>query len=268
MKTLTWIDVFYCASFVALAAFVAWRLRLHLSGALAVAALRAVLQLSFVGLILAWIFGQQKWYQALSVVAAMTTIASFAAAARTPYAYKGLLWDVAVALAIGSCSVGFAAALLLQINPWYAPQFIVPIMGMILGNALTAVSLTARSLLPYLRERGSDINALLALSASPQEATAHALKTSVHNGITPTINSMTVVGVVSLPGMMTGQILAGSSPTQAIFYQLVVLFCICASGMLACAIVAKRIVARHFDAQWRLVVPQKQAARKAYFWCP
>lgn len=255
MQILNWWDVLYSAGFVGFAMLISWQLKLKLSYTLLIAMIRTITQLSLIGLILAWVFDRQAWYQVFIIVSIMTLIAAFAAIGRSPYTYKGLLVDSLLALTLGACTIGICAIWVLQISPWYSPQFLIPIIGMILGNALTAISLTINSLSTHLNQQSHNINALLALSASPKEAIHDAIRNSIHSGITPTINAMMVVGVVSLPGMMTGQILAGSDPMQAVRYQIVILFFICASSMASCVIIAHRMIARYFDSNWRLVMP-------------
>lgn len=109
-------------------------------------------------------------------------------------------------------------------KPWYSPQFAVPISGMILGNTFNTVSLTFDRLTQALSQQRGQLEMMLSLGATLWEAFQDIACQAVSAGILPTINSMTVVGIVSLPGMMTGQILAGGAPDQAVRYQIVIMF--------------------------------------------
>ncbi|WP_228703618.1 ABC transporter permease [Moraxella ovis] len=192
-------------------------LRLGLVGTLIMAGVRTVVQLSMIGLILAWVFARESEWQVLAILTIMT--------------------------------------LILKVSPWYRPQYIIPILGLILGNSLTAISLTTNELVNAMHDKQALIKSRLSLSATPFEAVHELVKSAVLNGLTPTINSMLVVGLVSLPGMMTGQILAGADPTQAVHYQIVTMFFICAGSTLSAGLVVQRF----FDERGRFVVNAKTA---------
>jgi putative ABC transport system permease protein len=120
----------------------------------------------------------------------------------------------------------------IRIHPWYEPQYAIPILGMILGNTLTGVSLGIERMTQELTSGRNTIEMILALGGSRWEAAQDAIRQAVRAGMIPTLNQMTVVGIVSLPGMMTGQVLAGESPVDAVRYQIVIMFLIAASSAL------------------------------------
>ena len=225
---LTYSDIALASSLIAIVLIVSWRLRLRLTSTLLMAAVRTVVQLSFIGLILAWIFAREQWYEVLLILTIMTLIAGSAARNRVKRSYKGLFVDTLMAVSISAVLVTIIAiSLILRVQPWYTPQFIIPILGLILGNSLTAISLTSNQLIEAFHEQQARIEMMLSLSARPFEAVHEQIRAAIVNGMTPTLNSMLVVGIVSLPGMMTGQILAGADPTQAVRYQIVTMFLIC-----------------------------------------
>ncbi|WP_227677735.1 ABC transporter permease [Psychrobacter frigidicola] len=253
---LTYGDVALASSLILLVIFISWRLRLRLTSTLLMAAARTVIQLSFIGLILAWIFAREQWYEVLIILTMMTLIASGAAKNRVKRAYKGLLTDTFIAVSISAVLVTIIAiALILRVQPWYTPQFIIPILGLILGNSLTAISLTSNQLVNAFHEQQGRIEMMLSLSATPFEAVHAPIRAAIINGMTPTLNSMLVVGIVSLPGMMTGQILAGADPTQAVRYQIVTMFLICVSSILGCTLSALLIYRRFFNDRQQLILP-------------
>lgn len=253
---LSMLDVAFAAMLIVIAILISLWLRLGLAKTLLIAAIRTVVQLSLIGLILAWVFARQTWYEVLTILTIMTLIAAFAAKNRISKPYQGLLFDTLLSLSVATFSIALVAMLLiLQITPWYTPQYIIPILGLILGNSLTAISLTTGRLIDYLHEQQAQIRMLLALSATPFEACHHAIKGAITAGMMPTINSMMVVGLVSLPGMMTGQILAGADPTQAVRYQIVTMFLICAGSAISCTLSALLVVRRFFDNRQRLLLP-------------
>jgi putative ABC transport system permease protein len=122
-----------------------------------------------------------------------------------------------------------ALTALVPVKPWYSPQFAIPLLGMILGNTLNGISLGLDRLGGELASRRLHVESLLALGATRWEAARQPIQKAIRTGMIPIINAMMVVGIVSLPGMMTGQLLAGVSPIQAVRYQIVILFLI-ASG--------------------------------------
>ncbi len=132
---------------------------------------------------------------------------------------------------------------------------------MILGSSLTSVSLAVDGLLGDAVQRRPEIEAALSHGATAWEAAAELLQSAVRRGMVPTVNSMLVVGIVSLPGMMTGQILAGSDPLEAVKYQIVVMFMLAAAAALGCmlsVLLAYRqlFTARHQLAE-RRIAPAK-----------
>ena len=125
-----------------------------------------------------------------------------------------------------------ALAAIVRVRPWYTPQYAIPLLGMILGNTLNGVSLGLDRLGSELAVRRDQVEAILALGATRWEAARPLLQQAVKTGLIPTINAMMVVGIVSLPGMMTGQILAGASPVEAVKYQIVIMFLIASATAL------------------------------------
>lgn len=253
---LTYGDIALASSLMIIVLVISWRLRLQLTKTLLIAAIRTVVQLSFIGLILAWIFAREQWYEVLLILTVMTLIAGSAAKNRVKRSYKGLLIDTLLAVGISAVLVtAIAIIAILNVKPWYTPQFIIPILGLILGNSLTAISLTSNQLIDSFHEQSGRIEMMLSLSAKPFEAVHEQIRSAITNGMTPTLNSMLVVGIVSLPGMMTGQILAGADPTQAIRYQIVTMFLICVSSTLGCTINALLIYRRFFNKNEQFVSP-------------
>ena len=253
---LTFGDIALASSLIIIVLILSWRLRLQLTKTLLVAAIRTVVQLSFIGLILAWIFAREQWYEVLLILTIMTLIAGSAAKNRVKRHYKGLLIDTLISVsASGILVTAIAIVAILNVQPWYTPQFVIPILGLILGNSLTAISLTSNQLIESFHAQQGRIEMMLSLSARPFEAVHEPIRTAIINGMTPTLNSMLVVGIVSLPGMMTGQILAGADPTQAVRYQIITMFLICVSSTLGCTISALLIYRRFFNKDKQLTLP-------------
>ena len=121
---------------------------------------------------------------------------------------------------------------IIQVQPWYDPQYFIPLLGMVLGNTLTGISLGLDRFMESLVNQRQKIETLLALGATRWEATHEEVKAAIKTGMIPMINSMMVMGIVSLPGMMTGQILAGANPLDAVRYQIIIIFAIASATAL------------------------------------
>lgn len=252
--TLTLTDIALASTLLLITVGVSAYLRLGLVKTLVIAGIRTVVQLSLIGLILAWVFARESMWQVLIILTIMTLIASISVKTRIKRPYQGLLFDSTLSLALATGIITLIAmTVILNVSPWYRPQYIIPILGLILGNSLTAISLTTNELVNAMYDKQDLIKSRLSLSATPFESVHDLVKSAVLNGLTPTINSMLVVGLVSLPGMMTGQILAGADPTQAVRYQIVTMFFICAASTLSCTLSALLVVSRFFDGRGRLL---------------
>jgi len=146
-------------------------------------------------------------------------------------------------------------------QPWYAPRYVLPILGMVLGNTLTSISLALQTLTEGAeRERGA-IEARIALGATRFEAFADVLRRAIVTAMTPLLNTMSVAGIVSLPGMMTGQILAGADPAEAAKYQIMIMFVLSGASGLGALAAAYGGVLLLTDARHRLRLDRLTAAR-------
>jgi len=243
------------AILVVAAGVVSLVLQLGVERRLAIAALRTVVQLGLLGLILERVFSLRHPLLVVGLLVLMTAFAAREAVSRSSRRYKGILLDAWLTMAASSFAVGgIVTNLVVGVDPWYEPQYVIPLLGMILGNSLTGISLGLDKFLDYLDVRRHEVELRIAFGATRNEALRAPLQEAVRTGMVPIINSMAAAGIVSLPGMMTGQILAGTSPMQAVAYQIVVMFMIAAAVAFGSMLVVL-LAARHFmgtDATLRL----------------
>ncbi|MBD2113158.1 MULTISPECIES: ABC transporter permease [Cyanophyceae] len=208
-------------------------LRLGLGQSLLIAALRMVVQLLLIGFVLEWLFTQDNALVILAIALVMTAIAGIAAVNRTQRRFVGVYWHSLLSvLASSSLVTGFAMVGIIRVQPWYDPQYLIPLLGMVLGNTLNGISLGLDRFMEGLVTQRDQVETLLALGATRWEAAHPQVRNAIRVGMIPTINSMMVMGLVSLPGMMTGQILAGANPIDAVRYQIVIIFMIAAGAAL------------------------------------
>lgn len=225
-------------------------LRLDLGRRLVIAAVRMSLQLLLIGLVLHWIFAADRWYWVVAMMFAMTLIAGIAAVRRTEFRFPGV-WANSIVSVWASAWLVTALALfaIVQVDPWYRPQYAIPLLGMILGNTLNAISLGLDRLSGELDARRDQVETLLALGATRWEAAHLPVREAARTGMIPILNAMSVAGIVSLPGMMTGQLLAGADPVQAVKYQVVIMFLIAAGIALGTVSVVSLSYRRLFSAR-------------------
>lgn len=224
------------ASLILINALISFAFHLKLERTLLVATLRMVVQLAAVGFVLKLIFDATSPWVTLAAGLFMGGVAGFEAASRLERPYAG--WQAyglgaSTLLVTGLLASLFATVVIVGPQPWYQPRVVLPILGMVLGNALTGVSLVLDTMSDVAsRERGS-IEGRLALGASRYSAFEAVIARALRTGLMPILNTMAAAGVVALPGMMTGQILAGVEPIEAAKYQMMILFVIAGSTALA-----------------------------------
>ena len=259
---LTPFDLAIAAVLIVLDAALSLALRLGLHTQLVWAALRMVVQLVLVGFVLRLVFSLASPLATMAVVLAMVAIASREVAARPEQRL-----DRFGNYAVGASAVAFATFLTailalttaIRPRPWYDPRYAIPFAGIILGNVLNGGSLALDSLLGgVVRERVA-IEAQLALGASFRQAMRGLIRTSIRRALLPIINQMSAAGVVTLPGIMTGQILAGMDPLEAAKYQILLLFLLSGGSGLAAVAVVYLAAMRLTDDRQRLRIDRLSA---------
>ncbi|WP_456434409.1 ABC transporter permease [Thermosulfuriphilus sp.] len=250
---LTPIDLFLASGLVFMAGMVSLALGLRVERRLFVAALRTIVQLSLLGLVLKWIFAIERPWPVVFLISFMIFMASREAVARSSRRYPGIFWDAVLTLTFSALVVGgMVTQIIVGVSPWYHPQYVIPLMGMILGNSLNGVSLALDRFLDHLFTKKDEVELYLAFGATRFEALKEPWRLAVRTGLIPIINAMSVAGVVSLPGMMTGQILAGADPIQAVVYQILVMFMLAGSYALGTALITLWAGLKMIDSQGRL----------------
>ncbi len=211
---------------VVLAAGISLYLQLGLEKRLAIAAVRMVVQLLLVGLVLKLLFSLVSPFLSLLTALCMIGFAGREVMARQDGGMPRLLsygiGSVAMLMSAGIVTM-FALTAQLQPDPWYNPRYALPLLGMVLGNCMTGIALGLQALTTGASQNRLGIEARLALGADRMSALKPVLRQSLRTALMPIINSMSAIGLVSLPGMMTGQILAGADPVEAVKYQILVM---------------------------------------------
>ena len=248
---LTYGDLILPALLVVMDGALSLALRLRLEKQLAVATVRMVVQLVLVGYVLTFLFAAVSLLWTAVAAFIMVLFASREIVARQKRRLPGV-WSYGLGagctlLAAGIVTV-FALLTQLRPDPWYHPRYALPLLGMILGNTMTGISLGLDVLTNGLVRERTAVEACLALGGTRYQALLPVVRDAMRSGLMPTINAMAAIGLVSLPGMMTGQILAGVEPIDAVKYQLLIMFLIAGGtglGTLAAVLGGARLLTDH-----------------------
>lgn len=249
------VELSLAAALVLVAGAVSLALRLGLERRLGIAAVRTVAQLLLVGYVLEWVFRIERAWVLAIVLLVMTGAAGRAAIGRSSRTFAGAALGSFVTLVVTGLATTFVVTgVIVGVRPFWRAQYAIPLLGMVLGNSLTGISLALDALLTDLDEHRDRVEMELAHGATRWEAARAPLADAARRGMIPMLNAMTVVGIVSLPGMMTGQILEGASPLEAVKYQIVVMFMLAASTALGVTGVTLLVLWRTFDDRHQLRV--------------
>ena len=203
--------------------------RLGITRNLLIAALRTVIQLALIGLVLEALFASSGFYWIALMALVMLLVAGREVVARQGRRLQGW-WAFGIgtgSMFVASFSVTvLALSVVIGPDPWYTPQYAIPLLGMMLGNTMTGVSLALDRLNESVWRQRAVIENRLMLGQTWKQALEDIRRDAMRSGMMPSINAMAAAGIVSLPGMMTGQILAGSPPAVAVKYQILVMLII------------------------------------------
>jgi len=257
----SWFDLAWAGGLMLIAVGISHWQKLGLAQRLVIGAIRTVVQLMLVGYALVYIFALDRWYLVGVALLCMLLVATKAAVNRQFSASRTLLMITGVAMLLASgLTLLYISTLVVRVTPWYNPQYLIPLFGMIIGSAMNAAAIAAERLASEMAARTAEIEAYLALGATVQQASQQPVRQALRAALMPTVNGLMVVGIVTLPGMMTGQILAGASPLIAIRYQIVVAFMQAAAVAITTAIVTLWYRRTFFTAALQLKVPTNAAA--------
>lgn len=206
---------------VVIALLVSYRERLELEKEIVYAIFRAIVQLTLVGYVLKYIFDLDNFFLTLLLLVFMTFNAAMNARKRG----EGIQGVFLISfIAIGTGSFLTLSVLLLSGALKFVPNQMVPVGGMIISNSMIAIGLSYRNMKTAMKDRREEVETKLSLGAGMFESARSIIKDSIRTGMAPTIDSAKTLGIVALPGMMSGLILAGVDPLNAIKYQIMVTF--------------------------------------------
>lgn len=244
-----------CLGFVLLAGGASFYHKLGLGRDLLIGSIRTFAQLTLMGYVLTFVFEMHVSWIVLTLFTFMVAAAVHIIRGRVKERTIPFVLPTFAAMLISYTLVSFVVtSTIVGAKPWWTPQYFIPLAGMIVGNSMNAISIALDRLFSDLKSRRAEVEMQLALGADYREASQDILRGAVKAGMIPSINSLMGVGLVSLPGMMTGQILSGTDPLIAIRYQIVVMLMLVASTALGALIVTGLVRRRCFSARQRLLL--------------
>lgn len=208
-------------SLVLLALYLSYKDKIGLEKELMISSIRAIVQLTLIGFVLTYVFHWNNYGLTTLILLLMVYNAAAVASKRGQGIYHILRISFASLLASLVVTLG---SLLLFGAVNYQPSEVIPIGGMIVGNSMIAAGLVFNSLKEKFQQRREEVEIKLCLGVKPKEASLTIIRDTIKTAMLPTVDSMKTLGIVQLPGMMTGLILAGLPPTAAIKYQIMVAF--------------------------------------------
>ncbi len=227
-------ELFAAALLMLVAGAVSWKLELGQTRNIIVSSVRAFIQLLAMGFILIYIFRYQTWWLVLLVVMIMLLAATQISVGRVKNQIPGLWLNVFISMFVSSVAISLIVIEgIIHADPWYNARQFIPISGMVIGNTLTAAAVAIDRLFADMDSRSNEMFSMIALGATPKEAAYPSIKAAVGAGMTPVLASLSAAGIVRIPGMMSGQILAGADPIIAAKYQIVVLLMFSAATTIA-----------------------------------
>ncbi|WP_445506245.1 ABC transporter permease [Niallia sp. 03190] len=244
------LSLLFTIIFVFIALFLSKSFRIGLEKDIVVASVRAAVQLLVIGYVLSFIFDTNSPIFIILILLCMLTVASQNIVKKKQQGFQ-LFWRVFITLAIVE-AITQGIILSIQIIPPTA-RYIIPVSGMIIGNSMVIASLFLNRLHAEVDSRREEIQLILALGGTSKQAIHHTLKSAIKTSMIPTLESQKTIGLVQLPGMMTGQIIGGASPIQAVKFQLLIIFAIMASATLTCFILSRLTYPTLFNSYQQIV---------------
>ena len=237
---------------VAVAAAVSFWRHADLEQDIGVAVLRSFVQLTIVGYVIKAIFDSDSLWLVVALLAFMVVFGAWTARGRAkavPHAFVPLLIALATAAAV-------TLGLVLILNVFEPkPRFMVPVGGMVIGNAMTAAAVALNRLADEIHDKSNLIEATLALGATARQASSRLVARSLRSGLIPLIDQTKTTGVVFFPGTMVGALLGGATPLNAVRLQLILLWTLLGAASLSAMIATTLAQSRFFTPAHQLVDP-------------
>lgn len=254
ISSLSFSNVLVAYSFLMVSVVTSLLLNIGLSGKILLSSLRCVIQLTIMGYLLKPIMDNYNLPLMVLLTLAMISMGAIEVSfLKLKKTIRGMFWISIFAISVGCTTIAILGnAFAIGVSPFYNPRFFLPVIGMLLGNAITGTALCLTSLFDGLYGQQDVIEFYLALGATKWQAMRPLIAKSLAIGLLPNLNSMSIQGFISIPGMMTGQILAGMAPLDAVKYQQILMFLISAATCLTVVVCTLVVYWTMFDEREQL----------------
>ncbi|MCD6595394.1 iron export ABC transporter permease subunit FetB [bacterium] len=259
---ITYIDILLSAIFVAFGILISFTEKLKLERDILIAAVRAFVQLFAIGYVLKFIFAQHLILWTFGMILLMSLIGAWTSSRRAKGVPKPL--SITVLAMLGTVTFSLLILWAFRIIP-PKPMYFIPVAGMVIGNSMNTLSVGLIRFRDGIYDGRERIEAALALGKSPAFSVGPIIKKSLKISIIPRIDSVKVSGIIHLPGAMTGMILAGASPVQAVKFQVVIMYILLGTPVIAAYLATKMAYKRFFNPARQLIIPQLNKVKKSSF---
>jgi len=227
--------------------------QLGLEGQLSISAGRALLQLVAIGYVLELVFTLETPWGVLGVLLVMVAMATIVTRNRISQKLSHLVWIAGGSLLLTTgLTLAYVTLLIVQPPTWYDPQYWVPLAGIIIGNAVNGATIAGERLVNAIETNRGEIETHLCLGATPKDAIALYRRQAIRAGILPNLNQMALVGLVTIPGTLSGQLLGGINPLDAVSYQILILFSLALANLVTASLITAGIYRQFFTPQAQL----------------
>lgn len=248
MIKLTTTDIAMALGLMAIAiGLSAWQ-KLGLEWQLFIATVRTVVQLIFIGYVLAIVFATKQPWLVMAILTVMLTVASVVSRNRISKKIPRLLplvWGSILTSTV--LSISYTNLLVIKPDSWYEPQYLIPLVGIVLGNAMNGAAIAGERLVSTINSSPIEIETYLSLGATPLQAVAKYRKDAIRAALIPNLNQMMVIGIVTLPGILTGQLLSGVNPLDAVGYQMLIMFLLAFANLVTSLLVTYSLCRQFFN---------------------
>ncbi len=229
---------------------------------LAVATGRTILQLLVLGYILDFILALNSVWAVLAILAVMLSVTAIAAKNRIANKMPRVLPLVWGSMFLSTAfTLIYVNLLIIQPDRWFEPQYVIPLGSVVLGNAMNAAAIAGERFVSAIDASHAEIETHLSLGATPQQAIKQYKKDSIRAGLIPTINQMMIIGMVTIPGFMSGLIISGvdydkipfQAASEAASYQILLMFMVALSNLLTTVLLTKALSRQFFNSNAQLI---------------
>jgi putative ABC transport system permease protein len=221
---------------------------------LAIATGRTILQLAVLGYVLDFVIAIDNPWAVLGILVVLLTISAIVTRNRITQTIPQMLPLVGGSILISTLlTLVYTNMLIIQPDRWYEPQYVIPLAGLVIGNAMNATAIAGERLVSTINGSHVEIETHLSLGATPQQALTPYRKDAIRAGLLPTISQMMIIGMATLPGVFTGQLLSGDNALEAASYQILIMFMVTFGNLLTIVLVTRGLCRQFFNSAAQLI---------------